>query len=42
LRTTKLSIAEVAYRVGFSDQSHFTMIFRRFVGTTPLRWRGAA
>jgi AraC family transcriptional regulator len=42
LRTTELSIAEVAYRVGFSDQSHFTMIFRRFVGTTPLRWRAAA
>jgi AraC family transcriptional regulator len=42
LRTTELSIAEVAYRVGFCDQSHFTMIFRRFVGTTPLRWRAAA
>lgn len=42
LRTTELSIAEVAYRVGFSDQSHFTKIFRRFVGTTPLRWRAAA
>ena len=42
LRTTELSIAEVAHRVGFCDQSHFTMIFRRFVGTTPLRWRAAA
>lgn len=42
LRNTELSIAEIAYRVGFSDQSHFTMMFRRFVGTTPLHWRAKA
>jgi len=40
LRGTRLGIAEIAQRVGFSDQSHFTMIFRQVVGTTPAHWRG--
>jgi len=31
----KLSIAEVAMRVGFFDQSHFTRYFKRIVGVTP-------
>jgi AraC family transcriptional regulator len=42
LRSTKLGITEIAYQVGFSDHSHFTMIFRKFVGTTPARWRAFA
>lgn len=42
LRSTKLGVAEVAHHVGFSDQSHFTMIFRKFVGTTPAHWRAFA
>lgn len=29
------SIAEVAARMGFSDQSHFTRIFGRLVGVSP-------
>jgi AraC family transcriptional regulator len=29
------SIAEVATRLGFSDQSHFTRIFGRLVGVSP-------
>ncbi len=31
----KLSIAEIAMRVGFFDQSHFTRYFKRIVGVTP-------
>lgn len=31
----KLSIAQVAARVGFFDQSHFTRYFKRIVGVTP-------
>ena len=31
----KLSVAEVAMRVGFFDQSHFTRYFKRIVGVTP-------
>ena len=40
LKRTTLAISEVASRLGFSDQSHFTMVFRKIVGTTPARWRG--
>jgi AraC-like DNA-binding protein len=31
-------LAEVAHRVGFADQSHFTHRFRRLVGVTPGRY----
>jgi AraC family transcriptional regulator len=31
----KLTIAEIAYQVGFFDQSHFTRSFKRLVGVTP-------
>jgi AraC family transcriptional regulator len=39
LRNTRLGIAEIASCVGFSDQSHFSMSFRKRVGTTPTDWR---
>jgi AraC-like DNA-binding protein len=31
-------LADVAYRTGFSDQSHFTRHFKRIVGVTPGRY----
>lgn len=31
----KKSFAEIAYAVGFSDQSHFIRFFKRFTGVTP-------
>ena len=34
----KITIAEVAERCGFSDSAHFVHVFRRFKGTTPLKW----
>ena len=34
-----LSLAEIAYVVGFSSQSHMTDTFRRHMGTTPGAWR---
>jgi AraC family transcriptional regulator len=34
-----LSIAEVAYAVGFSSQAHLTTAFRRFEGITPTSFR---
>lgn len=37
--TPRLSLAEIALQCGFSDQSHFTRAFRRFVGVTPSSWR---
>lgn len=33
------SLAEIAAQAGFADQSHFTRLFRRYVGTTPGRYR---
>jgi AraC family transcriptional regulator len=36
LQARNSSIAEVAARLGFSDQSHFTRIFGRLVGVSPV------
>jgi AraC family transcriptional regulator len=36
-----VSVFEAAVRSGFSDQSHFTKIFRRVVGVTPTGYRTA-
>ena len=41
MRRTKEPLAEIAQRVGFADQSHLTMIFRREIGMTPGRYRTA-
>jgi AraC family transcriptional regulator len=37
-----LALAEIAARVGFADQSHFTQHFKRLVGVTPRQFRLAA
>ena len=34
----QLSIADVAFAVGFASQSHFTQHFKRFVGITPKQF----
>lgn len=34
-----LSLAEIALQCGFTDQSHFTRVFRRALGLTPGRYR---
>jgi AraC family transcriptional regulator len=39
LSDADLSIAEVAFRCGFSHQSHFTVTFRRTVGVSPSAYR---
>jgi AraC family transcriptional regulator len=38
LQHSHLSIAEIAIRVGFCDQSHFTRYFKRVVGVTPTQF----
>jgi AraC-like DNA-binding protein len=35
------TIVDVALRVGFRAQAHFTTMFHRLVGNTPHRWRSA-
>jgi AraC family transcriptional regulator len=42
LSVTQLAIAEIAYRVGITNQSHFTAQFRKLVGTTPKQYRDSA
>jgi AraC family transcriptional regulator len=37
-----LALAEIAVRVGFADQSHFSQHFKRVVGVTPRQFRLAA
>lgn len=39
LRDSKLSIADVAYAVGFCSQSHLYGFFTRATGVTPMRYR---
>jgi AraC family transcriptional regulator len=39
LQNTTTPIVEIALTVGFQTQAHFTTIFKRFIGSTPNRWR---
>src|SRR5262249_49719396 len=39
LLPTELSLAEIAYAAGFSDQSHLARHFRYMLGTTPREFR---
>lgn len=39
LREGEASLAEIAIAAGFTDQSHFTRVFRRVMGTTPAAYR---
>jgi AraC-like DNA-binding protein len=39
LNDSKHSLAEIAYLTGFSDQSHFTRIFKKTTGKSPLAYR---
>ena len=41
LAHSEVGIAEIAIGCGFADQSHFTRIFKSFVGITPAAWRRA-
>jgi AraC family transcriptional regulator len=39
LGNSDLPLAEVALICGFADQSHFTRVFKAFVGVSPAVWR---
>ena len=39
LSDSKLSLTEISYLTGFSDQSHFTRIFKKHVGKNPSSYR---
>jgi AraC family transcriptional regulator len=42
LAQTELSLAEIALAAGFSDQSHFSNLFRQRTGFSPSRFREAS
>lgn len=39
LRETELSVSEIAYELGFSYPNHFTRLFRKVSGMSPLEYR---
>jgi AraC family transcriptional regulator len=39
LAQTGMSVVNIALSVGFQSQSHFTVVFNRFVGRPPHAWR---
>lgn len=39
LQNPSASVTDVCYTVGFNDQSHFTRIFRRYIGVSPSAYR---
>ncbi|ESA38640.1 family transcriptional regulator [Leptolyngbya sp. Heron Island J] len=39
LKTTNSLLSDVAYQLGFADQSHFTRVFRKHMGITPAQYR---
>jgi YesN/AraC family two-component response regulator len=39
IHSSKYSLTEIAYLTGFSDQSHFTRIFKKYTGKNPSAYR---
>ncbi len=39
LKTTFLGVKEVMYRIGVSDESHFTRDFKKVYGSSPAQYR---
>lgn len=42
LRDTEMSICAIAQEIGYNDQSHFTRVFKKSVGCTPMGYRRSA
>jgi AraC family transcriptional regulator len=39
MSTTRMPLVEVAFSVGFNAQAHFSTVFKRFTGKTPVQWK---
>jgi AraC-like DNA-binding protein len=42
LRSDEVSLAEVSWLLGFSEQSAFARAFKRWTGVSPTEWRRTA
>lgn len=41
LKSTKKDVSKIAEMAGYSSPSYFTMLFKRYTGTTPKKYRGS-
>ncbi|MCB1730812.1 MAG: helix-turn-helix transcriptional regulator, partial [Halieaceae bacterium] len=41
LRNRGLSVAQIGYRLGYTEPAAFTRAFTRWTGQSPLKWRQA-
>ncbi|PVC66090.1 AraC family transcriptional regulator [Priestia megaterium] len=39
LQSSSLPLSEIAYELGFTDQSHFSKHFKKITGMSPLKWK---
>lgn len=39
MTTSRMPLVEVAFAVGFNTQSHFSTVFKRLTGKTPVQWK---
>ncbi|HII4430337.1 TPA: helix-turn-helix domain-containing protein [Clostridium perfringens] len=39
LKDFNLSLLDIAHKVGFSNQSYYCTVFKKFTGLTPLKYR---
>jgi len=39
MRQADVNLTEIAHKHGFYDQSHFTRVFKKLSGSSPLAWR---
>ena len=39
IASTQEPLSQIAHACGLSDQAHLSKVFKRLVGTTPLKWR---
>jgi AraC-like DNA-binding protein len=42
LKTTNMTVAEIAYKLSFNDPSYFGSVFKKYYGMTPLEYRKMA
>lgn len=41
LQTTTMPVKEIAYTLGFTDNSYFNRLFKKFTGLTPMNYRSS-